>query len=143
MKTKNLFIFTDGGARGNPGPAGIGVYITDESKKKIAGFGESIGHATNNVAEYRAVLEALSWIIEHKDDLEKNARVSFFLDSKLVCSQITGVFKVKDANLRNLLFKVREKEAEVGLPLFYSHIPREQNTMADFFVNQALDGAKL
>ena len=139
MKTKSLFIFTDGGARGNPGPAGIGVYITDEKKNEIAGFGESIGHATNNVAEYRAVLSALSWIIEHKEDLEKNLKISFFLDSKLVCFQISGIYKVKDANLRSLLFQVRQKEAEVGAPIVYSHIPRERNTKADFFVNQALD----
>ena len=136
---KTLNIFTDGGARGNPGPAGIGVYITDEEKKEIVGFGKKIGHATNNVAEYKAVIEALLWIKEHKETLEKNAKINFFLDSRLVCSQIQGVFKVKDGRLRSLLFMVREIEAELKLVISYSHIPREQNTRADFFVNSALD----
>ena len=67
MTNNTLNVFTDGGARGNPGPSAIGVYITDGNKKEIAGFGKKIGIATNNVAEYKAVLEALSWIIENKE----------------------------------------------------------------------------
>ncbi len=132
-------VFTDGGARGNPGPSAIGVYITDGVNKKIAGFGKTIGIATNNVAEYKAVIEALTWIIENKKDFSKDAKIHFFLDSKLVCSQIIGIFKVKNADLRNLLFDVRQQEAQISLPIYYEHIPREQNTRADEFVNQALD----
>ena len=141
MKTTNntLIVFTDGGARGNPGEAGIGVYITDENKNQLAGFGKKIGFATNNVAEYKAVIEALDWIIENKKSLPKDAKINFFLDSKLVCSQIIGIFKVKDASLRNLLFDVRNREAQINFPIYYKHIPREQNTKADAFVNQALD----
>ena len=134
-----LNIFTDGGARGNPGPSAIGVYITDGNNKKIAGFGKTIGIATNNVAEYKAVIEALTWISENKKDLTKTAKIYFFLDSKLVCSQIIGIFKVKDADLRNLLFDVREREAQINFPIYYKNIPREKNTKADAFVNQALD----
>lgn len=134
-----LNVFTDGGARGNPGPSAIGVYITDGNNKKISGFGKQIGTSTNNVAEYRAVIEALTWIIENKKDLGKNAKVYFFLDSKLVCSQIIGIFKVKNADLRNLLFDVRQREAQINFPIFYKHIPREQNKNADYFVNAALD----
>ncbi|MBI4089307.1 MAG: ribonuclease HI family protein [Candidatus Levybacteria bacterium] len=135
----NFHVFTDGGARGNPGSAAIGVYITDENNKKLAGFGKTIGVTTNNVAEYKAVIEALDWIIENKKDLEKNAKIYFFLDSKLVYSQIIGIFKVKNADLRNLLFDVREREAQIFFSIFYKHIPREQNTRADALVNQALD----
>ncbi len=135
----NVNVFTDGGARGNPGPSAIGVYIEEESQKKIAGFGKTIGIATNNVAEYKAVIEALDWIIENKKEFSKNTKINFFLDSKLVCSQIIGIFKVKNADLRNLLFDVRNREAQISLPIFYKHIPREQNTKADAFVNQALD----
>lgn len=134
-----LNVFTDGGARGNPGPSAIGVYITDGNNKKISGFGKQIGNSTNNVAEYKAVIEALTWIIENKKDLSRNAKVYFFLDSKLVCSQIIGIFKVKNADLRNLLFDVRQREAQINFPIFYKHIPREQNTKADAFVNSALD----
>ena len=135
----SLNVFTDGGARGNPGPSAIGVYITDGNNKQIAGFGKTIGIATNNVAEYKAVIEALDWIIENKKSLSKDAKIYFFLDSKLVCSQIIGIFKVKNADLRNLLFDVRQREAQINFPIFYKHIPREQNTKADAFVNAALD----
>lgn len=132
-------VFTDGGSRGNPGPAAIGVYITDSDNKIIARFGKKIGIATNNVAEYRAVLEALSWIIANKEKIEKLTKIYFFLDSKLVYSQIVGLFKIKNGDLRNLLFSVREKEAQINTPIFYKNIPREQNKKADALVNSALD----
>lgn len=131
-------VFTDGGARGNPGPAAIGVYVVDENNKKICGFGKKIGIATNNVAEYEAVIAALSFFSEHRE-IVKDKKISFFLDSKLVCSQITGLFKVKDSNLRALLFSVREKEGELGTSVSYSYIPREENTKADQLMNMALD----
>ncbi len=134
-----LNIFTDGGARGNPGPSAVGVYIADENNKKITGFGKAIGVATNNVAEYRAVIEAFDWIIENKKLLLENAKINFFLDSKLVCSQIIGLFKVKNRALKDLLLDVRDREGQINLPIFYRHIPREQNVKADAFVNEALD----
>jgi len=130
-------VFTDGGARGNPGPAAIGVYI-HSNNKEIVGFGKKIGVSTNNVAEYTAVIEALSWIVANKKNLNI-AKIYFFLDSKLVCSQITGLYKVKDSKLRDLLLTVREKEAEVNTAIYYKHIPREQNKIADMYVNKALD----
>jgi len=140
---KTLNVFTDGGARGNPGPSAIGVYIADENNKKIAGFGKTIGVATNNVAEYQAVIEALSWIIENKKDFSKDAKIYFSLDSKLVCSQIIGLFKVKNVDLRGLLFEVRDREAQISLPIYYKHIPREQNSKADVLVNEVLDRADI
>jgi ribonuclease HI len=136
-----LNIFTDGGARGNPGPSAVGVYISDENNKKVAGFGKTIGIATNNVAEYQAVIAALDWVIENKQNFSKNAKINFCLDSKLVCSQIIGIFKVKNADLRALLFEVRDREAQISLQIYYKHIPREQNAKADAFVNEALDSA--
>ena len=138
---KTLNIFTDGGARGNPGASAIGVYITNGENKKIAGFGKTIGVATNNTAEYKAVIEALDWLIENKKNFSKDTKINFFLDSKLVCSQIIGIFKVKNAILRNLLFEVRDREAQITFPIYYKHIPREKNTKADAFVNEALDTA--
>lgn len=136
---KTLNVFTDGGARGNPGPSAIGVYVADEKNEKIAGFGKTIGVATNNVAEYRAVIEALDWIIENKKSLSEDAKINFFLDSRLVCSQIIGLFKVKNVALKDLLLDVRDREGQILLPMFYKNIPREQNTKADAFVNEALD----
>ena len=141
--TNIINVFTDGGARGNPGEAAVGVYITDENKNELAGFGKKIGFATNNVAEYKAVIEALDWIIENKKDIARNAKIHFFLDSKLACSQIIGVFKVKNADLGNLLFDVRTREGQINFPIYYKHIPREENTKADAFVNEALDRVTL
>lgn len=132
-------VFTDGGSRGNPGPAGVGIYITGKKGKEIVSIGKRIGLATNNVAEYKAVLEALSWISENKKKLGNNPKINFFLDSKLVYSQIAGLFKVKNPFLRTLLYEVREKEMQVKSQVFYNHIPREKNTRADEMVNKALD----
>ena len=136
---KALNVFTDGGARGNPGPSAIGVYVADEKHNQVAGFGKTIGTATNNVAEYKAVNEALDWIIENKKLLSEDSRINFFLDSKLICSQIIGLFKVKNVGLKDLLLDVRDREGQIGLQMYYKHIPREQNTKADAFVNSALD----
>ena len=134
----NISIFTDGGSRGNPGPAAIGVYI-EESGKELAGIGEKIGSTTNNIAEYSAVVKGLTWICEHKGKIEKNAKINFFLDSQLAYSQLVGLYKVKNENIRKLVFIVRQKEAELGIGVNYSYIPREKNIKADALVNLALD----
>ncbi|MBI2195587.1 MAG: ribonuclease HI family protein [Candidatus Levybacteria bacterium] len=138
MRSK-IGIFTDGGARGNPGKAAIGVYIKDSQGKVLAEIGKTIGIGTNNVAEYKAVIEALNWVIENREVLPKDAEIFFFMDSLLVYSQIIGAFKVKDANLKSLRAKVKEKELQIGLPIVYRHVPREQNKNADRMVNHALD----
>ena len=140
-----IIVHTDGGARGNPGPAAIGVVIqkVDNSRqaKTIAEFGKRIGESTNNVAEYTAVVEALEKIKSLALSPENGERldVDFFLDSTLVVNQLNGLFKVKDATLRELLTRVRFLEQVVGGVVRYQQVPREQNRRADFFVNQALD----
>lgn len=130
-------IFTDGGARGNPGPSAVGIVVL-ENENKIASFGKKIGNTTNNSAEYQAVIFALDWLLENKEKLSGHS-ILFFLDSQLVYSQITGLYKIKDSKLRELLFKVREKEGELGIPVSYNLIPREKNKEADKLVNLALD----
>lgn len=135
----NLFVFTDGGARGNPGPAAVGVFIVSEEKKEIAKIGKRIGFTTNNVAEYKAILEGLSFLGENRDRLKEYANVLFFLDSELAFRQLSGLYKVKNKNLQELLFKIRVKEQELGIPISYSHIRREKNKIADKLVNLALD----
>lgn len=134
---RNISIHTDGGSRGNPGPAAIGVFIEDENKT-LAEIGKRIGEATNNVAEYKAVLEALSWILENKEKI-KGSEINFFIDSQLIYSQIIGVYKIKNDNLRTILFEIRKKEAEINITINYNHIPREENKKADTLVNMALD----
>ncbi len=106
METKNeLTIYTDGGARGNPGPAAIGVVVLDGKGQELAKFGRVIGETTNNVAEYQAVKAALEWVKGNQRG--KNQKIKFFLDSTLVVNQLNGIFKVKESHLRDLIIKIR------------------------------------
>jgi len=134
---RELTVFTDGGARGNPGPAAIGFVIKDDQGKIIIEKGQYIGRATNNVAEYQAVIEALKWL---KKNLSfRPARTTFFLDSKLAVNQLNGLFKVKNHGLRNLIVEVRQWEREIGGHVIYCFVRREKNKKADTLVNQSLD----
>lgn len=145
MKKNNLVAFTDGGARGNPGPAAIGFIVKDNQGKILAKIGKYIGRTTNNVAEYQAVIEALKWLVENKEvwKMEVGSEIQFFLDSNLVVNQLNGRFKVKDIKLKNLIIKVRCLEKEINGKLFYHFIPRQKNHHADFLVNQTLDKQNL
>ncbi len=134
-----LNVFTDGGARGNPGPAAVGVYITNASGIKIHEIAKTIGIATNNVAEYQAVIEALTWISNNIKKENERSPIHFFLDSELVVSQLNGLFKIKKPHLQTLFFEIRQKEALIDGVISYTHIPREKNKKADTLVNMALD----
>ena len=138
-KIQHLFIYTDGGSRGNPGQAASGVYMTDQDGNVIAAFGTRLGIQTNNFAEYTAVIEALQWVIEHREEFLENLQISFFMDSLLVYSQILRLWKVKNEAIGNLLGIVREKQLQVHATIRYTHIPREKNKQADRYVNLALD----
>lgn len=133
----HILIYTDGGSRGNPGPAALGVYI-EKDGKVVAKIGKYLGVATNNFAEYSAISEAFSWLLKNKK-IYKTEKVDFHMDSQLAYSQITGLYKVKDAKIRDFIFKIRQVEQELKMPIFYHHIPREKNKIADFIVNQVLD----
>lgn len=130
-------VFCDGGARGNPGPAAIGVVITDEDERVIHKMRKRIGIATNNVAEYTAVLEGLTWISTMVAG--KLQAIRFYLDSQLVVSQLNGLYKMKNARLRELFVEIRQMEALAGGNISYHHVPREKNVEADRLVNDALD----
>ncbi|MFC1647132.1 ribonuclease HI family protein [Patescibacteria group bacterium] len=143
MKENNLVIHTDGGARGNPGPAGIGVLIEKVdnehdilSTTKVVEFGEKIGETTNNVAEYSAVVKALEYLLENKIF---NNNIEVFIDSTLVVNQVNGLFKVKNTSLREFLTKIRILEGQLSSNIKYTYIPREENSKADLLVNKALD----
>lgn len=132
-----ITVHTDGGSRGNPGPAAIGVVIKRDGKV-FHKFGKTIGEATNNVAEYTAVIEALHYI--KSVQLPNNdSRLIFYLDSKLVVEQLNGTFKIKDGKLRELAFQIKVLEQDVGGGVSYFSIPRENNREADLLVNFALD----
>ncbi len=136
MKRHHLTIYTDGGARGNPGPAAYGFTISDEASNLIYEEGKTIGNTTNNVAEYTGILKALTWVLEN---ISNPASVSCFLDSELVVKQLTGVYKIKNEELRNYVYSVKQIEEKLGVPISYTAIPRAQNKLADKLVNQALD----
>jgi ribonuclease HI len=126
----------DGGARGNPGPAAIGVVLRDGGGEVLKEVGETIGEATNNVAEYRALLRGIELAAEHgATDLELVG------DSELVVRQVEGRYKVKNAGMKEL-----HEEAKRALRGFDSwsirHVRRENNADADRLVNEALDGAR-
>lgn len=143
--TKKLTIFTDGGARGNPGPAGIGVVIKSETGQILDTISQTIGQTTNNVAEYQAVIGALEWLRNNLTTKQFNNETifQFYLDSKLVVNQLNGLFKTKENHLRELMLKVRGLEQEVGGNIIYAYVPREKNWEADVLVNKALDGELL
>ena len=132
-----LKIYTDGGARGNPGPAAIGILVCDDRGETLLEHSEIIGEATNNVAEYRALIGGL------KQALELKAReVDCFLDSELVVKQLRGEYKLKNYNLQKLFDEVRKAERDFE-HISYSHLKREEENMrrADQLVNFALDEA--
>lgn len=134
----DLIIYTDGGARGNPGPAAVGIHITDVLSTEVASFAKKIGETTNNVAEYQAVLEALLWV--EKNLKEKPKRISFFLDSNLVVNQLNGVFRIKEPHLAAFVNKIKLLEKTIAEKVSYSYVPREENKIADSLVNKSLDG---
>lgn len=139
MKKKEFIVFADGGARGNPGPAAVGFVIRDSQGKVLVRQKKQIGWATNNVAEYTAVIEALKWFKNNLADLDNLVTIKFYLDSSLVVNQLNGFFKIKNKNLQKLIIEIRKIEREIKPFIFYYRKPREKNKEADFLVNQALN----
>jgi ribonuclease HI len=130
-----LTVNVDGGARGNPGPAAIGVVVRDEDGEIVAERAELIGRGTNNVAEYKALLLGIATARELG-----GSEVELVGDSELIVRQVEGRYKVKDATLREL--HAEAKRALGGLERWsIRHVKRAQNADADRLVNAALDGA--
>lgn len=130
-----LTVNVDGGARGNPGPAAIGVVLSDGDGGVVAEHAERIGRATNNVAEYKALLAGIELAAE-----QGATELDIRGDSELVVRQVEGRYKVKDATMRELHTEV--KRALQGFESWsIRHVRREQNAEADRLVNLALDGA--
>jgi ribonuclease HI len=133
LDTKKVTIYADGAARGNPGPASIGVVIKDESDDKVAEISNHIGTATNNQAEYLAIIAGLEKVISlgYKNVIVK-------ADSELVIMQINGLYKIRNTALRPLYQKVVQLTGSLENVLL-TYIPREQNADADALANRALD----
>src|SRR5580765_4300966 len=128
-----LVAHSDGGARGNPGPAGFGVVIKDESGRKVAALSEYLGHQTNNFAEYQGLIAALEYALEHGPKALK-----LISDSELLVRQIKGIYKVKNATLQELHGRAKELIAQLDW-FSIGHALREHNQEADRLANEAMD----
>lgn len=127
-----LIVHTDGGSRGNPGPSAVGVVIKTVDGTVIESYGQYIGDTTNNQAEYRGVIHALTLIEKYAPK-----KVKFVLDSELVVKQINGIYKMKNADLKPLWQEIKDKTA--GKDFIFTHVLRAENKLADAEVNKALD----
>lgn len=130
-----LSIHTDGGSKGNPGPSSIGILITSP-EGELQRYREDIGIATNNVAEYTAVSRAydlIGTLIKERGLIISH--INFYSDSQLIVRQLSGIYKVKNPVMKTLVNQVKEKELLLGIPVTYTSVPREENTVADALVN--------
>ncbi len=131
-------IHADGGSRGNPGPAGAGAVIRDNDGTVIGEVADFLGHTTNNVAEYTAIVRGIELLLLRLGVEAKTATVDVEMDSKLVVEQMKGNYKIKHPNLKPLAARVKEM-----IPCFqkvtFTHIPREKNKDADALANKAMD----
>jgi len=133
----NFVLFTDGGSRGNPGPAAAGIFLCTPDKSFVKEVGVYLGKGTNNEAEYKALLIGLKTAAKYS---AKN--LVCFLDSELLVKQLNGVYKMKNKRLKVFFdeIKMLEKGFEV---VNYKHVPREKNKKADSLVNEVLDNCSL
>ncbi len=129
----HLIAYSDGGARGNPGPAGYGVVIKDQSGQKVAALSQYLGHQTNNFAEYQGLIAALEYAVERGPKA-----INIISDSELLVRQIKGIYKVKNSTLKDLHARARELIAQLEW-FAIDHAMREHNQEADRLANQAMD----
>jgi len=135
-----LIIYADGGARGNPGPAGIGIVIADDKGAAIKKYSEYLGGKTNNEAEYEAIIFALKKVkaLYGKEKIKK-MDIEVRSDSELIINQLNHKFKIEEGNLQKLFIKIWNILIDFGKVKFV-HVAREENREADRLVNECLDG---
>ena len=136
---EKIIIFTDGGARGNPGPAGIGVVIKDENGNTLKEISAYIGEQTNNFAEYEALIYALKEAKKMFGEKLRSMVVEVKMDSELVVRQLSGIYKVKEPTLKEKFAQVALLRLEDAPNITFAHVFRDQNAHADELVNKAID----
>lgn len=137
MKNKKIFLYIDGASRGNPGPAGVGLLILDNNRKKIKEFYKYLGEATNNIAEYNALIYGLEKALELNAD-----EIVINLDSELVAKQVNGEYRVKNSDIKPLF--ERAVDSLKNFKKFeLRHIARSENKEADKLANKAINLAGL
>lgn len=139
---EKVICFTDGGARGNPGPAAIGVYITDEAGTVLRELAQTIGNSTNNFAEYQAVLIGLETVKQLLGEATRTTQIEIRLDSELVKKQLNAEYQILEPGLVPLFMAIHNLRVASFPNLILTQIPREQNQEADRLVNEALDGKR-
>lgn len=137
MQNQELVIHSDGGSRGNPGTAAC-AFVAEIGKDAIEKKSKYLGITTNNIAEYSGVLIATEWLLENERYRNYNS-VIFYLDSELVVKQINGIYKIKNRELLELSIKIKNNLQKMGNEFLFRNIPREENKVADYLVNQELD----
>lgn len=136
---KSLDVYTDGGSRGNPGHAATGVVIKDTDGNVIREHKRYIGIATNNTAEYNALLDSVKLLEELRNEGVSFDTVNFHLDSELVVKQINGIYRIKHPDMQDLHGKFYEAIRNLGIKKTVKHVLRSENKHADKLVNFALD----
>ena len=131
-------IFSDGGARGNPGSSASAFVVIGNDGKVLHQESKYLGVTTNNVAEYQGVILALTWLTQEFPISNFQFPINFYLDSELVVKQLNGLYRVKDLNLKNLFTIVKGLEKEIETKIIFQHVPRSKNQHADLLVNQEL-----
>lgn len=140
MPMQKIIAHTDGGARGNPGPAGAGAHITDDDGHVLASVSKFLGVRTNNFAEYEAVILALQTIKKLvPESKRKMVHVDMKLDSELVVRQLSGVYQIKEETLFPHFIKIWNMRVADFPHISFTHIPREKNKEADALANAAMD----
>lgn len=139
---QKITIFTDGGARGNPGPAAAGAVIFDEQGKVVEEVSDYLGETTNNVAEYEALLRVLHRAQKVFGKELSGMSVDIKMDSELIVRQMQGIYKVKEPSLKERYIQIKDLLKSMPGATF-THVPRAQNKHADRLVNEAIDKALL
>jgi ribonuclease HI len=135
--TDKISIYSDGGSRGNPGPAAF-AFVVYKAGKIIYKNSKFLGKTTNNVAEYEGARHAVRWLKENEDKI-KGFKINIFLDSQLVVKQLTGEYKIKNQKLIPLAREIKGLEREIENKIIFHFIKREKNKVADGLLNEKLD----
>lgn len=139
-QSEKFVIYTDGGSRGNPGPAGAGAVVTDETGKVLREAHRALGVMTNNEAEYQAVILGLETIKKAVGKTRAaKSEIEMRLDSELVAKQLAGQYQIKEKTLQPLFMKIWNLRVATFPHLTFTYIPREKNRRADQLANQAMD----
>jgi ribonuclease HI len=137
LSAADIVIYTDGGSRGNPGPAALGV-VVQRAGKTIHSMYRYLGEKTNNEAEYEAFLASLEWLLANTSEIKPQV-VSWKLDSMLVVQQLNKNWKIKEPRMHQLALQIWQKLSHLPVAYTIQHVPRAENAEADLLVNQALD----